>query len=79
MNTRYSRCALCVIKSAIRHGMKFTWKYPNVLGLFLDGIAVKSQEAGKRSTMGYKSQPVVYDPSDRPAPGATLHGLFSNI
>ena len=21
----------------------------------------------------------VYDPSDRPAPGATLHGLFSTI
>ena len=52
-----SRCALCVIKSAIRHGMKFTWKYPDVWGLFLDGIAVFSREAGKRSTTGEKSKP----------------------
>ena len=29
--------------------MKFTWKYPDVSGLFLDGIAVWSGEAGKRS------------------------------
>ena len=37
--------------------MKFTWKikYPDVWGLFLDGIAVFSREAVKRSTMGYKS------------------------
>ena len=45
----------CVIKSTIRHRMKFTWKYPDVWGLFLDGIAVFSWEAGKRSTTGYKS------------------------
>ena len=25
----YSRCALCVIKIAIRDRMKFTWKYPD--------------------------------------------------
>ena len=58
MNTHYPVCVLCVIKNAIRHGMKLTWKYPDVLGLFLDGIAVFSREAGKRSTTGYKSQPV---------------------
>ena len=27
--------------------MKFTWEYPDVSGLFLDGIAVFSREAGK--------------------------------
>ena len=26
----FSRCALCVIKSAIRHGTKFMLKYPDV-------------------------------------------------
>ena len=36
---KYSRCALCVIKSIIRHGMKFTLKYPDVSGLFFDAIA----------------------------------------
>ena len=48
----YSRSVLYVIKSAIRHGMKFTLKYPDVLGLFLDGIAGFSWEGGKRSTAG---------------------------
>ena len=32
-------CALCVIKSANEHRMKFTLKYPDVSGLFLAGIA----------------------------------------
>ena len=43
-----------VIKSAIKHGMKFTLKYPEVPGLFLDGIAGFSREGGiERSTSGY--------------------------
>ena len=42
--------ALCVIKSAIRDGLKFTWQCPDVSGLFLDSIVVFSREAGKRST-----------------------------
>ena len=40
-------------ESAIRDGMKFTWKYPDVSELFLDVIAVFSREAGKRSITGY--------------------------
>ena len=52
MNTHDVR-ALCVIKSVIRDRIKFTWKYPDVSGLFLDGITVFSREAGKRSTTGY--------------------------
>ena len=45
--------ALCVIKSAIGHRMKFTLKYPDVSGLFLDDIVGFSREVGKRSIMGY--------------------------
>ena len=40
------------LKSAIRDGMKFTWKYPNVLGLFLDGKEVLFGEAGEKVNNG---------------------------
>ena len=38
--------------------MKFTFKYPDAPGLFLDGITGFSRDAGKRSTTVYLSQPV---------------------
>ena len=61
MNTYDVRMPFVWLKvHAIRDGMKFTWKYPDLSGLFLDGIAVFSREAGKRSTTGYKFQPVIY-------------------